>query len=575
MRKEPGFLYSDTAAPVFLAAIIACVMAASPFAGNAAFAQMQDDIAILETDLGTIVIEFFPDDAPNHVSNFLGLAESGFYDGTLFHRIIPGFMIQGGDPNTIDGDPSTWGTGGPQDTVNAEFNNIEHDRGIVSMARSQDPNSAGSQFFIVHQDSNFLDGQYTAFGRIITESSFETLDKIAGVPTGFQDRPVDAEQVRIHSIRVAERSEASDVLELLPPERTTAQIQAPPAPSEQNFTSADLGVSFIAPPGWLIQEPGRTNPDAPAVVAVGQRYPDGSIPQVYMYVSDADGKTLEEIVNARVAEIRSLVSEDDFATLTQEPTAVAEFPAHQLEVIETITIDNNTTPVKLTEILVYGDGGYYYRLAYAHTPANFDDALPHFQRMLETFKVTGPPVAQLPSTTSAPTTEDPSQESDVQNTDDPVEDAQQQQEQQLTGAMSSDTGDGGGSCLIATAAFGSELAPQIQTLRELRDNTIIPTQSGAAFMSGFNTVYYSFSPHVADMQREHPVFREAVKLFITPMISSLSIMNVAEINSESDVVLLGSAVILFNVGLYVVAPTVALFVAVRIRAKRQKNYCTY
>jgi cyclophilin family peptidyl-prolyl cis-trans isomerase len=129
--------------------------------GNYAVAQYDDKLVVLETNLGNITIDFFPNDAPNHVDNFIGLAESGFYDGVIFHRIIPGFMIQGGDPNTINGDPSTWGTGGPSTSVDAEFNSIKHNRGIVSMARSADPNSAGSQFFIVHGDSNFLDEQYT------------------------------------------------------------------------------------------------------------------------------------------------------------------------------------------------------------------------------------------------------------------------------------------------------------------------------------------------------------------------------------------------------------------------------
>ena len=137
------------------------------------FAQSEDKLAILETSQGNIIIEFFPEDAPKHVANFMNLTDSGFYDGVLFHRIIPGFMIQGGDPNTKNDDNSTWGIGGPAHSVDAEFNDIKHNRGIVSMARSQDPNSAGSQFFIVHQDSNFLDQQYTVFGRIVTDESFE------------------------------------------------------------------------------------------------------------------------------------------------------------------------------------------------------------------------------------------------------------------------------------------------------------------------------------------------------------------------------------------------------------------
>ena len=114
--------------------------------GNQAFAQSDEKLVVLETNLGIITIEFFPNDAPNHVENFISLTESGFYDETIFHRIIPGFMIQGGDPNTINGDPSTWGTGGPDQKIDEEFNSIKHNRGIVSMARSSDPNSAGSQF---------------------------------------------------------------------------------------------------------------------------------------------------------------------------------------------------------------------------------------------------------------------------------------------------------------------------------------------------------------------------------------------------------------------------------------------
>ena len=126
----------------------------------------------IETNLGNISFKLLPELAPETVRNFQKLAKDGFYDGTLFHRVIPGFMIQGGDPNTISGDPNTWGTGGPSTSVDAEFNTIKHNRGIVSMARSADPNSGGSQFFIVHGDSNFLDEQYTVFGRIVTEVSF-------------------------------------------------------------------------------------------------------------------------------------------------------------------------------------------------------------------------------------------------------------------------------------------------------------------------------------------------------------------------------------------------------------------
>src|SRR6266852_6244798 len=124
--------------------------------------------AIIKTKFGDIHIKLYPDVAPNHVENFIKLAKKGFYDGTTFHRVIPGFMIQGGDPNTRDtaASRSRHGTGGPGYTIKAEFNDTQHKRGVVSMARAQDPDSAGSQFFIVVKDSSFLDNQYTAFGRV-------------------------------------------------------------------------------------------------------------------------------------------------------------------------------------------------------------------------------------------------------------------------------------------------------------------------------------------------------------------------------------------------------------------------
>jgi peptidyl-prolyl cis-trans isomerase B (cyclophilin B) len=146
-------------------------------------------IATLQTDLGDIQIKFFYDKAPKHVENFVDLSAKGFYDGTFFHRVIPNFMIQGGDPNTKKPETpaSQYGTGGNDTKVKAEFNDTPHKRGIVSMARSSDPNSASSQFFIVVKDSNFLDGQYTAFGEVI--SGMDIADKIATAARGANDRP--------------------------------------------------------------------------------------------------------------------------------------------------------------------------------------------------------------------------------------------------------------------------------------------------------------------------------------------------------------------------------------------------
>jgi cyclophilin family peptidyl-prolyl cis-trans isomerase len=150
----------------------------------------------IQTRFGDIELEFFPDAAPKTVENFIKLAKSGFYDGLAFHRIVPGFVIQGGDPNTKSvANRSTWGTGGPGWTVKAEFNQNKHSKGALSMARSQDPNSAGSQFFIVLKDSNFLDGQYTVFGRVT--SGMDAVEKIAALKRDSADAPVDADQARM------------------------------------------------------------------------------------------------------------------------------------------------------------------------------------------------------------------------------------------------------------------------------------------------------------------------------------------------------------------------------------------
>ena len=142
---------------------------------------------VVNTNLGNIQFELLSDIAPETVRNFIKLAKSGFYDGTLFHRVIPKFMIQGGDPNTKESDKSTWGTGGPGYNIKAEFSSRSHLRGIVSMARSSDPDSAGSQFFIVTSDSTFLDKQYTVFGEV-TEG-MEVADKSVNLPRECNDCP--------------------------------------------------------------------------------------------------------------------------------------------------------------------------------------------------------------------------------------------------------------------------------------------------------------------------------------------------------------------------------------------------
>ena len=174
-------------------------------------------VAVISTKFGDMVVEFFPDVAPKHVENFQILAEEGYYNGTTFHRVIPGFMVQGGDPNSKDLDRMNDGTGGragkffgigrendPESwTVPAEFNDTPHQRGTLSMARSQNIDSGSSQFFICHDNAPFLDGQYTVFGQLI--SGIEVVDEIVNSERDPRDNPLDRVEM---TISLVDKSEA-------------------------------------------------------------------------------------------------------------------------------------------------------------------------------------------------------------------------------------------------------------------------------------------------------------------------------------------------------------------------------
>ncbi|WP_428326095.1 peptidylprolyl isomerase [Nitrosopumilus sp.] len=467
-------------------------------------------VVIIETNLGKIVIGFFPTDAPKHVENFIMLAKSGFYDGTLFHRIIPGFMIQGGDPNTIDGDPNTWGTGGPDERLDAEFNNIKHNRGIVSMARSADPNSAGSQFFIVHQNSNFLDEQYTAFGRIVTEESFETLDKIASVSTGNRDEPLNPEQVRITKVSIVSQSEISNLLTLSEPERIQTNVEPPTG--NQLFESEEHDIAFSAPAGWLLQQPEKTQENSPHVVAVGPKV--GAInPVISLTIYPSNGKTIDDIISDKTEELKQVIESGQLNVTSQEQTTINGKDAYITNAQGLFSANGQDYNVKFKEVVILSSDNYY-TFSYSNGVDDFDSQLERFDETIDSFKKL---------------------------------------------SENSTNSEENGGCLIATATFGSEMAPQVQKLRELRDNTILTTESGSTFMAGFNQLYYSFSPTIADLERESPLFKEIVKLSITPMLSTLSILNYAEINSEEEMISYGVGIILMNIGMYFAAPAIIIY----------------
>ena len=486
---------------------------------NASFAQSEEKLAILETSQGNMVIEFFPEDAPVHVNNFMNLTDSGFYDGVLFHRVIPGFMIQGGDPNTKEEDNSIWGIGGPGYSIDAEFNTIKHDRGIVSMARSANPNSAGSQFFIVHQDSNFLDQQYTVFGRIVTEESFETLDKIASLEIGQRDIPVNIDEVKIIKANTVNRSDVPELLELGEPERVTSSMDVPTQPMEgtgsQMFENEELDVAFSAPEGWFLQQPPKADENTPDVVAVGPQ--TGEInPVISLRVIEKDGKTFDDFIKEKNELLSEVVAAGNLEITSQEKITINGKEAYVTDAKGVFESNNQSFDVKFKETTISGPDKFY-TFAYSNGMDDFDNQLSRYDDSVNSFRILSEPTQ-----------------------------------------VDDETSDEGGGCLIATAAFGSEMAPQVQQLRELRDNTILSTESGVAFMTGFNQLYYTFSPTIADFERESPIFKEIVKLTITPMLTSLSILNFVDIDSEQEMLGYGTSIILLNIGMYFVAPAMLI-----------------
>ncbi len=498
--------------------------------GNYSFALTAEPVVVVETNFGNLVIEFFPTDATEHVMNFLYLSTGGvddisYYDNTLFHRIIPGFMIQGGDPNTINGDPNTWGQGGPDKKLDAEFNSIKHNRGIVSMARSQDPNSAGSQFFIVHKDSSNLDGKYTAFGRLATEESFETLDKIAAVPTGTSDRPLDPEQVRIIKTTIMATGDISGYIPYVDPERTGTVTPTTESIGQQIFESQELGISLTAPEGWLLQQPDNSIVGAPTVAAVGPKVNEMN-PVISLTIKDQGDKSIDDLITEKNNVLAEAVYLNNLEILSQKKI---KSNVYQTEAIGKFPVDDKILQIKFLDVMIFVESKSY-TLTYSNTIDNFNNDLPKFQESLDSFRILS---QESPIMTS---TEDKSIEE-------------------------------GGGCLIATATYGSEMATEVQQLRELRDNTLLNTESGTAFMSTFNDIYYSFSPIIADYERENPLFKEIVKIAITPMLSSLSLMENA--NSESEVLGLGLSVIALNIGMYLGIPAI---VVVGIKKRNFKSF---
>ena len=486
---------------------------------NPSFAQNDEKLVILHTQSGNLVIEFFSEDAPNHVDNFIKLVESGFYDRSVFHRVIKDFMIQGGDPKTKPGGYETvleWGTGDPGYKINAEFNDIKHNRGIVSMARSADPNSAGSQFFIVHKDSNFLDGQYTVFGRIATQESFETLDIIANLETPPDGSiPFDWGKGEILKAEVVNKADVTDLLKQSKPKRTS---DIAPLITSGEYSNEELGFSSTFPDDWTIQEPRKTNPAAPDVAAVGPKIGEFP-PTISVSIIDREGKSLDDRINEIKEYFQEAIESGQLEFLSEENLVIDGRDAYSITSKGIFVTPNGTINIIFKETIIPSSDKFY-ALTYANGENNFDENLSQYDETLNSFTLLG--------------------------------------EESLPPEDGVDNGQDGGGCLIATATFGSELVPQVQMLREIRDNTVLNTASGTSFMIGFNQFYYSFSPTIADLERENEIFKETVKLAITPLLTSFSILNYVDIDSEEEMLGYGIGIILLNLGMYFVIPALII-----------------
>jgi len=358
-------------------------------------------VAVIETKFGNMVIEFFPNDAPNTVENFIKLAESGFYNGTKFHRIIHDFMIQGGDPLSKDSRLiQQWGNGDAGYTIDAEFNNIKHKRGIVSMARSADHDSASSQFFIVHKDSFFLDKKYTVFGRLITQESYDVLDALASLETTKDvnsavpvDIPLNYGDAEITSIKIKNHSEIPNILDQGEPERI---ISHSIIDDEGNYSNTLLGFSFHAPEGWTIQEPEKTQPEAPDVAVLGSKIDDFT-PVISFLVENSNGTSLKDHIKDTRKNLQPIIDVGRLEILSEENKSIKGYNTHITEARAGFVSNDKIFIIKYKEAVIETDDNFY-TLTYTNQEKNFDASLPQFNAVLDSFETTSKPKGSIPVT---------------------------------------------------------------------------------------------------------------------------------------------------------------------------------
>jgi len=280
------------------------------------------------------------------------------------------------------------------------------------------------------------------------------------------------------------------------------------------YIDEKLGFSLITPQGWQVQQLQKTTDETPDIAIVGPGT-TGINPIITISVVNANGKSLDQRVDEVNAAIEPTIDAGLLKIIVGQKQTQNGYEVYVREATTKFDIGDELIDVRFAEAIFLGSGKFY-TLTYTNTESDFQNQVENFNTALSTFEIL----------------------------------AEEQ-------TINEETIEGGG-CLIATATFGSEMSPQVQKLREIRDNSLLQTEAGSAFMESFNQFYYSFSPTIADLERENLLFKEVVKLAITPLLTSLSILNYVEFNSEETVLGYGISLILLNVGMYFIAPTIIL-----------------
>jgi peptidyl-prolyl cis-trans isomerase B (cyclophilin B) len=416
---------------------------------------------------------------------------------------------------------------------------------MISMARSQHVDSAGSQFFIVHKDSSFLDGKYTAFGRLVPGTySINTLDAIANILTDSQDAPLDVSKATIITAKILDGFSTSDFPE---PDRNYSIVDQSKIAGGfvEKYNNTKHKVSFTLPYRWNVIEEG-----------VGQHLdlivePNTLEHNVQIQI-DETGFTPQLLIFSEERDVRVSGTEPGpgFFSIQvgDKPKILSDYIfenddgryAHLMVSTQFYQTQTETVKFKIMQIH-FTNSELNYSVIYINLADWFRYELNSFYTVVKDFEITIDGQQQPINFASQPIFKRI------------IADARAAEEiESLPPARV------GGGCLIATASYGSELAPQVQQLREIRDGVVLQTESGSAFMMGFNQFYYSFSPMIADYERENPIFKEAVKLIITPLLTSLTLLQYADIDSESDMLRYGIGVILLNIGMYFIAPAVLI-----------------